>query len=74
MSAEAFGSVLIILGILFGLVMLALLALSVIWVYRDAEEREGTGCLWSLLVFLCWPIGLLLYALLRKRAMERSQP
>jgi len=70
MSADVFGSILVVFGVLFGFAMLVLLALSVVWVYRDAEEREGTGCLWSLLVFLCWPISLLLYALLRKRAME----
>lgn len=72
MSLDAFGYVLIAFGIMFGLTMLALLVLSVVWVYRDAERREGTGCLWSLLVFISWPLGLLLYALLRHKAMERS--
>jgi hypothetical protein len=66
MPAEAFGYVLIFAGVAFALTMLALLAISVAWVYRDAQEREGTGCLWSLLVFLAWPLSLVIYALLRR--------
>lgn len=71
-SPEAFGSFLIALGIMFGVVVLVLLALSLVWVYRDAQAREGTGCLWSLLIFLSWPLGLLIYALLRRKAMEAN--
>jgi hypothetical protein len=67
MPAEVFGYVLIFAGVAFGLTMLALLAISVAWVYRDAQEREGTGCLWSFLVFLAWPTSLVIYALLRHR-------
>jgi hypothetical protein len=72
MSAEAFGSFLLVIGIMFGVVVLALLVLSLVWVYRDAQGREGTGCLWSLLMFLSWPLGLLIYALLRRKAMEAN--
>ena len=70
MSADLFGTLLVAVGVMFGLVMLALLVVSVGWVYSDAQQREGTGCLWALLVGLCWPIGLLLYALLRRKAIE----
>ena len=71
MPAEVFGYVLIFVGVAFGLTMIALLAISVAWVYHDAQEREGTGCLWSLLVFLAWPLSLVIYALLRGRAQEK---
>lgn len=72
-GAEVFGTILVVFGILFGFAMLALLAISVVWVYRDAEQREGTGCLWSLLVFISWPIGLLLYTLLRRKAIDAGR-
>ena len=70
MPAEVFGNILIFVGVVFGLTMLALLAISVAWVYRDAQEREATGCLWSLLVFLAWPLSLVIYALLRRRVLS----
>lgn len=70
---EMFGTILVVFGVLLGFAMLVLLAISVVWVYRDAEQREGTGCLWSLLVFISWPIGLLLYALLRRKTIDAGR-
>ena len=45
---------------------LALLAASLIWVYRDAEARNKSGILVALLVLLLnWPISLLLWLVFR---------
>ncbi|WEG12959.1 hypothetical protein PU629_00970 [Pullulanibacillus sp. KACC 23026] len=39
-----------------------------IWVLMDASEKRGTkiGCLWTLAVFLLFPIGFIAYVLVRK--------
>jgi len=50
---------------LLALILLAFWIWAVIWVYRDAEERKGMGCLIAILVVLTGPIGLLLWVLLR---------
>ena len=70
MSAEAFGTVLIVVGIALAALILALFALGLAWVYRDAQARDGMGCLWTLLVFLAGPLGILIYALLRQKSLE----
>jgi hypothetical protein len=38
-----------------------------IWVLMDASEKRGTniGCLWTLVVFLFFPIGFIAYVLVR---------
>jgi hypothetical protein len=48
-----------------GLTMLALYILSIAWVHSDAEKRGKTGCLWVLIVFFTWPLGVIAYYLLR---------
>lgn len=46
--------------------VIALLAASLIWVYRDAEARNKSGILVVLLVLLFnWPISLLLWLVFR---------
>ncbi len=56
----------IITMICVGLPVLALFIWSVIWAYRDAERRGKPGCLVALLVFwLTWPLGLILWLLIR---------
>ena len=46
--------------------LFALLAASLIWVYRDAESRKKSGILVALLVLLLnWPISLLLWLVFR---------
>lgn len=46
--------------------ILAILAASLIWVYRDAEARNKSGILVVLLVLLLnWPISLLLWLVFR---------
>lgn len=47
---------------LLGLVVL----LSLAWLYRDAERRNQTGCLMTILVALfAWPLGLIVWLLAR---------
>lgn len=49
-----------------GLVVLGLFVWSMIWVYRDAEDRDKNPWLVCLLVFLFnWPISLLLWYVFR---------
>lgn len=45
-------------------------ALSLLWVYQDAQARGKTGCLWVLIVTFTWPIGLLVYFVLRDRTVQ----
>lgn len=46
--------------------ILALLAASLVWVYRDAEARNKSGILVALLVLLLdWPVSLLLWLVFR---------
>jgi len=65
MDANIFGNLMLIVGIFFGLLMMLLFIISLIWVYRDAQKRGKTGCLWLLIVFFTWPFGLIAYLLLR---------
>lgn len=55
-----------------GLPVLVLFIWSVIWAYRDAERRGKPGCLVALLVFwLTWPLGLILWLLIRPQDKYR---
>jgi hypothetical protein len=65
MNADVFGILLMIGGICFGLLMLILYIVSLVWVYRDSEQRGKTGYLWVLIIFFTWPFGLIVYFLLR---------
>jgi hypothetical protein len=60
-----FGNIVMIGGICFAMLMMLLFILSLVWVYRDSEQRGKTGCLWLLIVFFTWPFGLIAYFLLR---------
>lgn len=47
-------------------VLLGLMIWSLIWVYRDAEERGKSGCLVALLVcFVSWPLSLVAWIVFR---------
>jgi len=65
MDANAFGNVLVISGVFFGILTMVLYIMSLVWVYKDSEKRGKTGCLWLLIVFFTWPFGLIAYFLLR---------
>ncbi len=70
MTPETFGNVLVILGIVFGILILVLYLGSLVWLFRDAEGRGKTGCLWVLIVFFTWPFGLIAYILLRDQEVK----
>lgn len=55
-----------IIGIILGLVVLILYIWSIVWAYRDAERRGKPGWLVAIVVaFLAWPLGLLVWLLVR---------
>ena len=43
---------------------------SLAWVYEDANARGKTGGVWLLIVWFTWPIGLLVYYLLRNKPVQ----
>lgn len=55
-----------IIMLLVGLILLGLYLYSIVWSYNDAESRGKSGCLVALLVaLLSWPIGLIVWVVLR---------
>jgi hypothetical protein len=67
MSNDVFGTLLVSLC---SLTMFVALAGSLVWVYVDANAHGKTGCLWVLIAFFTWPLGVLAYALLRGRTVN----
>ena len=56
-----------------GLCMLAIFIVTLVamfWVYRDAEARGKTGCLWLLLISATGPLGIIAYLVLRDREVK----
>lgn len=43
---------------------------SLAWVYEDANAHGKTGSMWLLIVWFTWPVGLLVYYLLRNRPVQ----
>ncbi len=43
---------------------------SLAWVYEDANAHGKTGSLWLLIVWFTWPIGVLVYYLLRNKPVQ----
>lgn len=55
-----------IIGMIIGLVILIIYIWSIVWAYRDAERRGKPGWLVAIVVaFLAWPLGLLVWLLVR---------
>ena len=53
--------------------MMGLLVWSLVWVYRDANERGKPGWLVALLCFLFnWPFGILMWVVFRPEFDELS--
>ncbi|WP_114782421.1 hypothetical protein [Botryobacter ruber] len=62
-----------ILGLILGLIGLILYFWSIIWAYKDAERRRRSGILIALLVaFVAWPLGLIIWLLIRPSVFERN--
>jgi hypothetical protein len=70
MSADDFGTLMTIFALLLSVVFLILWIGSLIWVYQDAEKRGKTGCIWLLLLWFTWPIGLIAYLILRDKEVK----
>lgn len=70
MSGDEFGSLLVIGSILCSAVFLVLWIGSLIWVYQDAEKLGKSGCIWLLLLWFTWPIGLFAYLVLRDKEVK----
>lgn len=69
-GGAALGSALILIWALCVFAMLGAVLLSVVWVYRDAEKRGKTGCLWILIAFFTWPLGVIAYFMLRDKEVR----
>lgn len=55
-----------LLGLLMGFIGLILYIWSIIWAYKDAQKRRRPGLLVAIMVaFLAWPIGLVLWLIIR---------
>ena len=53
-------------GLLLILAVAGLYVASIVWAYRDVEQRGKSGLLVALLVALAtWPLGLLVWVLVR---------
>lgn len=70
MSGDEFGTLMAVVSIFFGILFMILWIGSLIWVYQDAEKRGKTGCLWLLLLWFTWPIGLVAYLVLRDKEVK----
>ncbi len=66
MDESVFGVLLAVPVMLLGLLFFGAYIVSIFWAFGDAERRGKSGCLVALIVaFLSWPIGLLLWIVLR---------
>ncbi len=70
MSGDEFGSLIIIGSILFMVIFFVLWIGSLIWVYQDAEKLGKSGCIWLLLLWFTWPIGLIAYLVVRDKEVR----
>lgn len=70
MSGDEFGSLIMIGSILFMIIFFVLWIGSLIWVYQDAEKLGKSGCIWLLLLWFTWPIGLIAYLVLRDKEVR----
>lgn len=63
----------LMLAFCIGLPLIALYIGTIIWAYGDAEKRGKSGCLVALLVFLAtWPLGLIIWLLIRPQEKSPS--
>lgn len=64
-----------VFGIIIGLIVLVIYLWSIVWAYKDAERRGKPGWLVAIVVaFLAWPIGLLLWLLVRPNDRTTYNP
>lgn len=66
MEDTGMGIIPTIIALCITLPLLAVFIWSIVWAYNDAERRGKSGCLVALLVFLLtWPVGLIIWLLIR---------
>jgi len=53
------------LSIIILVVVACLILLSCRWAVRDADRRGKSGCLVAIVIFLTWPLGLILWLFFR---------
>ena len=70
MDAYAFGTMIVIVGVLLMLAFIVGGAISLLWVYKDSEARGKTGCMWLLIAFFTWPWGVIAYYMLRDKEIR----
>lgn len=70
MSGDDFGTTMAIFSILCSVVFVLVWIASMVWIYADAEKRGKTGCIWLLLNFFTFPLGLIAYLVLRDREVK----
>ena len=64
-----------IIGMILGLILLVIYIWSIIWSYKDAESRGKPGWLVAIIVaFLAWPLGLLVWLLVRPNNKTTYNP
>ena len=64
-----------IFGLIFGLVILVIYIWSIVWAYQDAEKRGKPGWLVAIIVaLLAWPLGLLVWLLVRPNDRPTYNP
>lgn len=62
-----------IVGAFIGLIVFFIYIATVVWAYSDGNARGKSGCLVALLVaLLSWPIGLLIWIVLRPNKYGRG--
>jgi hypothetical protein len=67
-GSDGMSVVAIIVALIFCLILFGIYIASLVWVYRDANRRGKSGILVALLVALIsWPIGLLVWVLVRDK-------
>jgi hypothetical protein len=67
-TTDGTSMVAVIIALIIGLIVFAIYIYSIVWVYRDANRRGKSGVLVALLVALIsWPIGLLVWVLVRDK-------
>jgi uncharacterized membrane protein len=70
-SFSSFFTGLGLISILIGIVLLVFVVWSVIWAYYDARQRNKSPWLVALMVlFMVWPVGLVLWLMLRPQKVE----
>ena len=58
-------------GLFLSMLSFVLIVLSLMWAFADAEARGKSGCLVALLVFLLWPVSLLIWIVFRPEHRAR---